>query len=251
MANFFSFLSRKNLDKPPGQMVPDVMLPPFIGEQGVNLLNNVGYGMLIFGALNYVMILIPPQFTNPIWELQIIRRLLDQAGVLLIGFAFVFYRPLASMRPRSLYLLRALSWLCLILGIIFLLMLPLAIVNTGKVSLMGQNQTNQQVEVRSQQIDQVEKAVKKGLKPNELTTLAQGLGVSPEKIKSPDLAQNLLEELQKVRNSNQEQTLRAQNDLRKRNLQELIKVMLETIGLCVLFILIWVNTAWARQLRVG
>jgi hypothetical protein len=251
LANFFSFLSRSNPGKPPGQMVPDVSLPPFIGEQGVNLLNNIGYGMLLFGALNYLMTLIPPNFTNPVWEMQTIRRLLDQAGVPLIGFAFVFYRPLAAIRPRSLYLLRTLSWLCLMLGIVFLLMLPLAIVNTGRISLLGQNSANQQVNARSQQIEQVEKAINKGLKPNELKTLAQGLGLSQEKIKSGNLAENLLEELIKIRSANQTQSQLVQKSQQRRNLQELIKIIFETIGLAVLFILIWATTAWTRQLRVG
>ncbi|MDX1976318.1 MAG: HpsJ family protein, partial [Pseudanabaenaceae cyanobacterium bins.68] len=246
MAKFFSFFSRPQPDRPPGQPVADVPLPPFIGEQGVNLLNLVGYGMLIFGLLNYVMTVIPPQFTNPVWELQIIRRLLDQAGVPLIGFGFVFYRPLASMRRRGLYLLRVLSWLCLVLGLVFLLMLPLAIVNTGRVSLLSQDQTNQQVKVRAEQIDQVEKAIQKGLRPNELRTLAQGLGLAPQKINSPELAKNLLAELQRIRNANQDQALELQSNLRKRSTQDLIKTTIETLGLATLFVLMWLNTAWTR-----
>lgn len=251
MAKFFSFFSRPQPGGLPGQPATDVPLPPFIGEQGVNILNLVGYGMLIFGLLNYVMTLIPPQFTNPVWELQIIRRLLDQAGVPLIGFGLVFYRPLASIRPRGLYFLRALSWLCLVLALMFLLMLPLAIVNTGRVSLLNQNQTNQQVKVRSEQIEQVEKAIERGLKVSELRTLAQGLGLAPEKINSPELAKNLLTELQTIRNTNQEQALQVQSNLRKRNTQDLIKITIETLGLATLFVLIWLNTAWTRQLRVG
>jgi hypothetical protein len=251
LARFFSFFSRNSPGQAPPGSNQEVILPEVIGEQGVSLINNIGYGMILFSAMDYLMILLPPQFTNPIWEFQTIKRLIEQAGVPLIGFAFVFYRPLASIRPRSLYLLRFLSWLCLIIGIIYLLMVPLAIVNTGRISLIGQNETNSQVKFRTTQIEDIEKALSKGLKPRELTLVAQGIGLSKDKIASSNLKESITEELQKIKSANQTQALQVQKNLRDRNLRDLVKIIFEAALLCILFVWTWTATAWARMLRVN
>jgi hypothetical protein len=251
LARFFSFFSRNSPGQSPPRANQEVILPDVIGEQGVSLINNIGYGMILFSAMDYLMILLPPQFTNPIWEFQTIKRLIEQAGVPLIGFAFVFYRPLASIRPRSLYLLRFLSWLCLIIGITYLLMVPLAIVNTGRISLIGQNETNSQVKARTTQIEEIEKALERGLKPKELSVLAQGIGLSKEKIASTNLKEGISEELLKIKTANKAQALQVQNNLRDRNLRDLIKIIFEAALLCILFVWTWTATAWTRLIRAN
>jgi len=54
----------------------------------------------------------------------------DNCWALLLGFVLAFYRQQDVLRRFELRVLALLSWLALVLGLVFLLLLPLGVTNT-------------------------------------------------------------------------------------------------------------------------
>ena len=71
----------------------ETYLSDLVEERAQAVVNLVGYSLLIFSLFDYIHIIVPPQFTNFIWEFQTIGTLVEHVAVPLIGLAMVFYRP--------------------------------------------------------------------------------------------------------------------------------------------------------------
>ena len=115
--------SKQPLSKP--NKPQPIWLPEIILECSESLLHIIGYIFLIFAVLDYLIILIPPQFTNSVWEFQTMGQLVERSAIPLIGLVLVFYRPEQAVDRWELRLLKLISWLCLLIGIFYLMMLPL------------------------------------------------------------------------------------------------------------------------------
>jgi len=112
----------------------------FSFRQGVQLLRWLGYGLLILTVLDWAYTLTPLRFMNPIWEFQTIGLLVDKAIVPLLGLALVFVGAELERGQWELRFLRLLSWLTLLIGIVYLLMVPLGILNTVRIDQLNQRQ---------------------------------------------------------------------------------------------------------------
>jgi hypothetical protein len=62
----------------------------YIFRQDTKRANWLGYVLLFASAVDYFLIIYPPQLTNPEWELQPISRMVDHAWVGLIAVILVF-----------------------------------------------------------------------------------------------------------------------------------------------------------------
>jgi hypothetical protein len=103
-------------------------------EQRTQLLVHLlGYGLLAFSLLDYIHIVTAPRFTDPVWEFQTIGALVEHAAIPLLGLILVFYRHEGYIGKREKNFLGFLSWLCLLLGLLYLLMLPLGVADTWRI----------------------------------------------------------------------------------------------------------------------
>lgn len=234
--------------KPPQEPTP---LDGQIKTTSGRLIHRVGYAILALACLDYLVLLIPPQFLQPIWEFETIGKFVEIVWAPLLGYILIFYRQEQNLsKRRELRILATLSWLALGLGILYLTMIPLLVNNTiriyrgyqaGAITQLDFNTTRTE-EVR-QQLDQAS--------PEQLETIVrQELQTDPgSELDSPgQIREQLITRLEKYEQSNKVQIKTSLKEKRNNLLKVSTKWVIGAIISGVAFILVWQSTAWARDL---
>lgn len=115
----------------------------------------VGYGLLFLAFLNLIDTLIPLNLMNPVWEFQTIGALVELAPLALVGFVIVFLVDRDRLSGWEHRVLNLLSKLALGIGVIYLLLVPLGIVNMVRIDRLADQQLAAQVEEKQGVIQQV------------------------------------------------------------------------------------------------
>ncbi len=156
-----SLLRRNNFPPPPKQGSNNwVYLLPEAEQRSHLLLPWLGYGLLVFALFNYIHILIPLGLTNPEWELLTIGALVEQAAIPLLGLSFIFYRRQGYINTWERMLMRCLSWVALLLGLFYLLLIPLGVADTWRLyqavdaQITAQSQPTEQLQSLKEQLHQ-------------------------------------------------------------------------------------------------
>jgi hypothetical protein len=210
----------------------------------------VGYGLLVLALFDFVNILVPLRLMNPRWEMQTIGALVERVPVPLLGLMLVFYGETSFRKKWEIAFLKVLSWASLLVGVLFLLLIPLVVVNTVRIDKQITYQSSTQVSQQLSGLQQLENQVNKGTDKdiNVLATrLNQGRQVD---VKDPqELKSRLLSEISMAKKTIQPQTTAALADGRLALLKNSIKWLLGSLVSGVLFIYIWANTGWTRRGR--
>ncbi|MGB3514356.1 MAG: HpsJ family protein [Microcoleaceae cyanobacterium] len=223
----------------------------FILLRSNTLWHCIGYGLLLFSLLDTISLFIPPQLLNPQWELQTIGSLVERVAVPLIGFALIFYGESSRRLGWEPPVLKLLSWVSLLLAIIFILMIPLGIINTIRLERRLATQISTQLEQGQTQIEQVKEELQKANTPAEMENLLGRLnaGRAPD-INSTEQLNEVKQELSSfVTNAETNITTQAETTKSTRSLnlfRNSIKWNLGALISAVLFIIIWRSTKWAR-----
>ncbi|NES99910.1 MAG: hypothetical protein F6K61_04905 [Sphaerospermopsis sp. SIO1G1] len=216
------------------------------------ILRLLGYFLLIFSAIDYLAILIPPQLTNPGWELQAIGRMVDHVWSILLGLTFVFlYSQGNIIRPREISILKLLSWVSLIIGVFYLLLLPLGINNSFTIYRGMNNQFLNQQGQQQEQLQKVNERLQATNSTQELNNLARALNIPSNNISgqsTQELKNNLAQQLQQaVENSTT--TAKAAKQAKINSLiKNSVRVNLGAVLSGVCLIAIWNMTAWIRRI---
>lgn len=214
-----------------------------VEKRSFALLRLIGYTLLLFSLIDYLAIVIPPRLTDPAWEFQTISRMVDQVWSPLLGLTFIFlYRQTTIISFRDLSILKIFSWLSLLIGIFYLLMLPLGINNSltlyKNVNTQFTNQQGQQQE----QIQQFKTKLDAANSPQELNNLARALNVpnNPAINKSPqELKAKISEQVQTLA-KNALITAKVTNAQQIKNLiKDSIRINLGAIISGICFIYFW------------
>jgi hypothetical protein len=211
----------------------------------------IGYCFLVYAFLDYGSILIPLQLTNPQWELSTIGALVERIWSLLLGYLLIFYRYDGSSINRvELSILRLLSWLALVFGLFYLLMLPLGTLNTFRLNEQSKLRMNF---VSSQQLETLQIAKDQlvaARDPAEVTRIADALTVagviaptSPEQITKEKLVSTLERLDAAIREQSSTTYARQFRSLLKTSVKWNLGALLSAIA----FFNIWRLTAWSRK----
>ncbi|MEC4814666.1 MAG: HpsJ family protein [Scytonema sp. PMC 1069.18] len=218
----------------------------FSQQGSMSIVRWVGYGLLALAFFDIIEMLIPPNFMNPAWEFQTIGALVERVPVPLIGFVLVFFGERYARTKLEIPILKFLSWLTLLFGVLFILLIPLGIVNTVRLNKQSVNQittlSTQQISKAEQLEEQVNQAT-----PEQISNLFKSQGRSLEG-KSPEEAKNqLLSQVSqaKAQIKTQAQTTQSQRDVNL--IKNSAKWNLGALVAAALFISLWKATAWARQ----
>lgn len=213
----------------------------------------VGYGLLTLAVFDVINILIPPRLMNPTWEFQTIGALVERVPVPLLGLVLIFYEG-ANLRGKfEKTVLKVLSWASLVVGVLYLLLIPLALGNTWRINGQNNAQVTAQSSQRLAQIQQIKSQLNNAT-PQELNNLLSRLssqGRAPNIGNSGELKNQLASEIAQA-----EKTLKAQSETSKKStrlalLKNSIKWNLGALVSGVLFIHIWYATRWARHKQRG
>lgn len=221
-----------------------------VEQRSLLLVHWLGYGLLVFALLDYIHIVIPPRFTDPSWEFQTIGALVEHAAIPLLGLIFIFYRHDGYMGKREKKLLKFLTWISLIVGLLYLLMVPLGIIDSGRIYYANDAQIAAQVSQRSQQFQLIKEKLNQATTDEQFKKLVASLtpkGRSFE-VKNPQAFKTQV--LAQVSQAKQNMQLQA-DWARSNQLQGLVKNSVKwNLGALVsgtLFIGIWHLTRWVRQ----
>ncbi|NJM67011.1 MAG: hypothetical protein HC851_15740 [Acaryochloris sp. RU_4_1] len=144
--------------------------------QVILMLRGLGYGLLFLAFFDLVAILIPPNFMNPSWELQMFGELIERVPVPLIGLTLVLLGKRENRSKwESSFLMQLLSLLALLSGIVLFLLLPLGLVNSIRVSDAMTAQIKNQVGTKREQIQQVRKRLAEVSTVGEMEQLISSL----------------------------------------------------------------------------
>ena len=221
-----------------------------VRSRSQSLLHIIGYIFLILALFDYLFILIPPQFTNALWEFQTIGQLTERSPVPLIGLVFIFYRPEKAVDIGELRLLKVISWLCLFMGIFYLLMLPLGIRNTFRLDRINTLQLNNRIAQQQQQLQQRQDQLDQ-LSSEQLQTIFDS-AIQQENAPAIETPEQLRQQAISQLELNQE-TLNAQGETARQNLKftltkSAIKFNLGALFSGIAFISTWHLTRWVRKL---
>ena len=212
----------------------------------------IGYGFLLLALFDVIEMFIPARFMNPNWEFQTIGALVERVAVPLIGFAFVFLAGLNERGNREGIILRILSWLTLLLGILYFIAVPLGVINTVRIYKQQQEQITVRLNQQKTVIEQVKKNLDGPVTQAQMQQFLARLngGRAPE-IKSPQELQQAKQQVSTLINKGetelQTQVQTARSNQRMNLLKKSVKWNLGALIAGALFITIWRSTAWARR----
>lgn len=218
----------------------------------ISLFRLLGYGLLVLALFDLVYTFYPPNFLNAVWEFQTIGVLVERVPVPLIGLWLVFYGKADYREDWEKIVLKFLSWISLLAGVLFMLLIPLGINAAIRINYQTEFQINAQVNQQLSQLQQFQSKVNNatadelnnilGRSNNQGSSAAENITQEPEKIKSLIYSQ-----IHKV-----EQTLHTQSATTKSNQRQAlsktaIKSFLAAVVSSILFIRLWQETRWARR----
>jgi predicted PurR-regulated permease PerM len=220
------------------------------GDQGFSIyrLRWIGYGLLILSVLDTIAVLIPANFGNRLWELQTIGAIVERVPVPLLAMALIFFGEGYDRRGLENLFLKLLSWVCLLLGLVFLLMLPLGIFGTINVNTQNNQQITNQANQQLAQLQQVEQRLTKG-SPEDLRTLAgelSRLGVPANTDNPQQLKDQILSRITPAKEQLNKQKAAVESNQRLTLFKNSVKWLLGALISSVLFFTLWRGTDWAR-----
>ena len=216
----------------------------------VKFINLLGYAILCLMVIDYFVLLAPPKFLNPNWELETMGKIIETAFVPLLGFMLVFFRlPEQSIKYRELRILSWMSWLALIVGIIFFLFTPLTLSNAIRIDNRNQIQVSSTIAGQRKQLEQINLQLDR-LEDSQIQQLWQrNQSKTQLEVASPQEQRQFLLNLVSEKEQQESSNLKKNLSGKRRNLFKMtFKWLLGSIiaGLC--FISLWKYTDWVRAI---
>ncbi len=214
------------------------------------LSRRIGFALLMLCFIDLLYVLLPPEFMNPVWEYQTIGDLVKLVPVPLLALMLIFYGDTALRSKPERLALKLLSWITLLIGIIFLLLVPLTVTNAVRIHGFNNNQISTQVSQQRLQLDATRKQLEKA-SPAQLRNLVPAPdkdGNLPDIPNSPEQAKaQILNNLNRAKQQAEQQASQARANLRQNLVKNTIKLVAESVIAACFFIYIWTMTAWTRR----
>lgn len=217
----------------------------------LSILRWCGYGFLLMAGFDILQSLIPLGFTNPLWEMSTMSSFVERVPIPILGFLLVFWGEDKERRIWEEKFLKFLPWLCLILGTVFLLMLPLTIINTWRINQANTLQIEQKLQQEERQIRQLEGQVNQ-VNLEQLKAIASQLKTVGIEINNdqpePQLRENILAQITKAKNQMPDRAAALKNNQIFDLLKKSLKLFLGALISGVLYLQIWRSSSWVNEL---
>jgi hypothetical protein len=213
------------------------------------LLSWLGYVLLFGSALDYLIILYPLQLTNPSWELQTFTQMVNNAWALLLAVLLIFLPKRASITRLELQFLSLLRWGLFLGGALFILLIPLGILNTQRIQESRVAELNRQQTVRTEELNNLQRALESGqLSPIQLRRIATAFNLQATPNETP-LRQRLLEKVQEQRQQLR-QNIATQKSSRSRQLfGQAVRVNSQALFIGIFLLRSWWEVRWLKKIQ--
>lgn len=220
--------------------------------QSLRVLRFIGYGLLLLAFLDIAEIAIPPQFMNPTWEFQTMGALVERVPVPLIGLGLVFLGENSGRSKRARRLLKVLSWLSLLVAVLFFLLVPMGVLNTVRIDEENQQRLDVQLSQGIAELEAVGRELDSATTPDEVRSLLGSIsGGEAPVIESSQDVREAKAALETALTDGEASLQRdANNTLMERRRGLLKRSVKWNIGAIIsgaLFFTIWKGTGWARR----
>jgi len=210
----------------------------------------LGWIFLLMFALDAALALFKLEMMNPLSELKTIHELVDPAPKAMIGVMLVLWGGGFRREKLGLIGVKALSWSCLILGILYLGLTPLAIVDANRSDILRMTNLAQAEKQLENQLAQVRKRIETTEQPMALRNFAaQGLGQPlhmPPNATIEQLREKALTLLTAMENNKRAQLALERSDKRIEAWVESAKWILGALLSGIVFIGVFTLSGWAR-----
>ena len=228
------------------------MINQFRSQQvfSLSVIRLVGYGLFLMAVIDFISLIVPPKLMNPAWELQTTGALVERIPVTLLGIALIYYGERNNRVPIEKLILKWISWLSLILAIVFFLLIPLSISNSVRL-YHSQNaqitlQINQKIEPMNKFRQQLRSANSLEQIQNTLQLQARRRINIPKHIDADNLKVNLIDNITKQEKKMQSQAKEIRSKRAYNIIKNCIKWNLGSLISACIFLFIWKNTLWSR-----
>ncbi|MDF5733678.1 MAG: HpsJ family protein [Rhizonema sp. PD38] len=218
----------------------------FSQQGSITLLRILGYALLVLALFDIIEMFIPPNFMNPVWEFQTLGALVERVPVPLIGLVLVFFGELYSRTKWEFPILKVISWLTLLFAVLFILLIPLGIVNTVRLNSQSSTQISTISTQQISQAEQVEKQLNQAT-PEQINNLLKRQGRSLDGKNPQELKSELLSEVSQAKTKIKSQAEATQSLQGLNLIKTSVKWNLGASISGALFFIIWKQTKWARQ----
>lgn len=211
--------------------------------------NWLGYILLFVSTIDYILILYPPQLTNPAWELQAFTRMVDNAWFLMLALILVFIPTRNSIRRYELNFLSLLRWSMLVGGAVFILLIPLGVINTQRINQNVTVQIGRQESVRQEQLDNLQNAIEtQNIAPRQGRQLAEALGVevSPS---DPSFKEALIQRIQEQKQELRQRVAIAKGDRFRQLLRQAVRTHIGALLIGSFLVRLWWESRWVKEVK--
>ncbi|MDZ8053184.1 MAG: HpsJ family protein [Aulosira sp. ZfuVER01] len=241
-------MTKSSSDKFIPGLVQELQEFAFSQAGSTKILRILGYGLLLLALFDVAEMLFPPRFMNPVWEFQTFGALVERVPVPLIGLALIFYGEFHSRSKWEFLSVKLLSWLTLLLAVVFLLLIPLGIGNTVRLSKQSAAQITNVSKQQLSQAEQVEQRLSEAT-PEQINNLLRSQGRSLQGKSTQEVKTQILSEVSKAKSQIKTQAQATESSQRLNLLKNSVKWNLGALVSAALFFSFWKATQWARISR--
>lgn len=194
-----------------------------------------GYCLLALSLLDILAVFIPLGFTNPVWEFQLVNQLVERVPVPLLGLVLVL------IGEQSFRIFKFLSSASLVVGVLFLLLIPLCISSALRI----EQQNNSQLSQKTTQIQQLKQELNAAKTPTQITEVLTRLNpqAATAKIADPQaVKQQVLEKLTQAEQQVGKQQAAQQANNSFSLLKNAVKLVLGSLVSGTVFLIVWRKT---------
>jgi hypothetical protein len=216
----------------------------------LNIIRVLGYGLLLLALFDWVALFIPSKFIDPAWEFQTMGAIVERAPVPLIALALIFFGEANSRGKFELSILKLISWLTVVLAMIFFLLIPVGTINAIRLSENSQTQIVKASEQRTTQAETVEKQLTQAT-PEQIDNFLKSQGRSLDGKKPEEFKKQLLSQVSNAKTQIKTQAQAAQSAQELNLFKSAVKWNLGALVSGTLFICFWIQTKWVRKMKLS
>lgn len=213
------------------------------------LLSWLGYVLLFGSALDYLIILYPLQLTNPSWELQTFTQMVNNAWALLLAILLIFLPKRASISRLELQFLSLIRWGLFLGGVLFILLIPLGILNTQRIRETRVAELNRQQTVRTEELNNLQQAIESGqLSRVQLRRIATAFNLQATPNETP-LRERLLEKVAEQKQQLRENITTRKNSRSRQLLGQAVRINSQALFIGAFLLRAWWEVRWLKKIQ--